>query len=530
MLSVKSSNRRTVKKGTSAIDLPFELWEVVLGDMSKGQLWKIRSLNRSVYSFAARSMYGTISLAPRSGMPGSVYDVLERICDTKLQIAGLVHTVHLHSNFEAYIPPKTRVKRNASGTDLLDTAILTNPHIRVLNLTIHCAIWVRLYASLAWQKFADTLVHLELQFFTSSVLRAIPQNVCCRHLKGFSLTCSDRPFPWNNTIRPRLLDFRSEGPTPIPDASIIVSIFTSLKSILPSELLSLGLYSYSHPDGIWALDPSFLHPNSFPHLEELHLSSPSIDNDPVMLPFLLSRVGKLRNLSIRSGTNRAQSPLRDLPVSSNLQELLITYNVFCEVFSLRVFGSGHSSRAIRSCTNLRRLSIGENISLTQAFYLLVELARGESQVEQLFLSISELDLRLFRTTLLLLPRIADLTLADVRSRPWDVSEFSTRPDVWNEPSWRSPCTYRLIGLGKAATRLGRGDRQAMAKELRKNIDHFYQLESRSEQEKFLFLSSVKKAYIAAKVQVRSNLPIEVVAQNHKWATVQLVEDCLVDLH
>ncbi|KAH8814636.1 hypothetical protein DL96DRAFT_1624364 [Flagelloscypha sp. PMI_526] len=421
--------------------------------------------------------------------------------DTTLQIAGLVHTIHLHSNFEAYNPPQALFKRNANRADI-DTAILMNPHVKLLNLTIHCSMWVRLYASVAWEKFADTLVHLELQFFTSSVLRAIPQNVCCCSLKSFVLTCSAGPYRWNNAIHaPHLFDLGIEESSQKPDAYLITSIFTALKSILPSNLLSLGLHSLSHPDGFWAFDPSFLHLHAFPLLKNLQVSSASLDSDPVMLPFLLSRVGMLESLSIAATRDSYshQSQLRDLALSSNIQELFLTYNIFWKVFSLLPFGSGHGTRIIQGCTNLLRLNIGGHISARDAFHLMVELARGESRVEQLCLSVSQLNLRLFRTVLLLLPRIADLTLADVRRQPdSDFTNYSTRMSFWAKPTESSPCTYRFVGLGKAGRRLGREVREAMTKELRKNIERVYQIESWDEQKKKAFFSSMKKALNSAR--------------------------------
>ncbi|KAH8814635.1 hypothetical protein DL96DRAFT_1560950 [Flagelloscypha sp. PMI_526] len=475
MPPAKASSHQTQRAaGTGVIDFPFELWEVVLGDMSKHQLWKIRSLNRSVYSFAARAMYGSISLAPRSKMPGSAHDILERMCDTTLQISGLVHTIHLHSNFEAYASQKALARSNANN--LLDTAVLMNSRLKVFNLTIHCDMWVRFYVGLTWQKFADDIVHLELRFFTSSVLRAIPQNVYCRNLKSFVLTCGAGPFRWN-------------------------------------KLRSLSLHSLSDSDGFWTLDPSFLLPNAFPHLKKLHLSSHSIDCDPVLLPFLLSHV--------------APSPLQDLVLSRNLQELFLTYKIFCDMFSLRRYWPGSATGISQSCPSLRRLGIGECIEPNQAFYILLELARGEMQVEQLNLCVSGLNLRLFRAALLLLPRLSHLILANVHYEP-DFVNLSTRMKLWTMISWRSPRSFHFTGLSNAATRLGRQVREAMVKELRNDIEFFYQIKSWPVQKRVIFFSSVKKALNAAKEQVGGNWRVKVTTNDHEQATIQLVEDCLVN--
>ncbi|KAH8831498.1 hypothetical protein DL96DRAFT_1588067 [Flagelloscypha sp. PMI_526] len=531
MPSAKLSSRRNRERtATNAIELPFELWELILGTIPKKQLWKIRSLNRSVYFLAAQTTFGSISVTPHSGMPGSVDAVLARICDITLPIVGFVHTIHLHSNFEAYDPPKVLAKRKTGGTVHFEKDIPMNPHIKIFNLTIHCDIWVRPYASLACKTFAETLVHLELQFFTSSVLRAIPQNVYCANLGCFILICG--PSGWKNPLRPpHILDLEQDGPWPqLPDSSLIMTIFAALKTILPPELAILGLHSFSGADNFWTLDPTFLHPGAFPRLKGLHVSGHSIGHDPVVLPFLLSRVEMLESLSLTVPTLSVQNQLRDLPISKNLQELFLSYKIYSIVFSLVPFQGKHPSRIIQRCTSLRRLAVGDGMSSDEAFHLLVELARGGSMVEELDLSVPRVDLRLFRTSLLLPPHLSNLTLSNIRiPASSDVTDLSARPNFWREPSYRSPCTYRFVGLGRSAMRLGRDVRQAMTKELREDIDHVYDVVFWSKQEKHALFSSVKDALNTPKGSVRPDLRITAIAKKHRQVTLQLVEGCLLDL-
>ncbi|KAH8828806.1 hypothetical protein DL96DRAFT_1814132 [Flagelloscypha sp. PMI_526] len=498
--------------------------------MPKPQLWKIRSLNRSVYSWAARARYGSISLTPRNKTSRSTNDVLERICDSTLPIAGHIHTIHLHSDLEAYENPKDLPKHNTGRAILLDKDILLNPDIKLLNLTIHCAQWwVRPYVSLAWRTFANTLVHLELQFFSPSVLHAIPENVYCANLKTFVLTYGHRC--WEGAIHPpHILDLEFGMPYSKVDGSIIVKMFSALKTILPPELENLGLHSF-YSDGFWNLDPAFLHPNAFPHLKGLHISASSVGHDPVMLPFLLSHVMRLESLSLSTSPNQDQSLLRGLLVFGDLQELFLTYKVYCEIFSLDRHESRQASRIIQRCTSLRRLTIGEGMHTDDAFHLLVELARGGSRVEKLQLNLPRVTLSLFRAALLLLPKMSELTFSNIQQEPWlDILNYSTRPNFWREgASYRSRGTYRLVGLGKSASRLRRDVRQAITKALREDIDKFYQCRGWTEEEQHELYSALKKALNGAKGQAKPDLCVDVAPRKHRWATVRVVEGCLVGL-
>ncbi|KAH8828808.1 hypothetical protein DL96DRAFT_1595642 [Flagelloscypha sp. PMI_526] len=526
-----SANRRPRRAPGTGVDLPFELWELVLRDMPKPQLWKIRSLNRRVYSCAARARYGSIYLTPRNKTSRSTNDVLERICDSTLPIAGLVHTIHLHSDLKAYENPKDLPQHSTGRAILLDKDILLNPDIKLLNLTIHRAQWwVRPYVSLAWRTFANTLVHLELQFFSPSVLHAIPENVYCVNLKTFVLTYGRSVWP-GAIHPPHILDLEAKMPYSEVNDSLISKMFSALKTILPRELESLGLHSFSYSHGFWNLDRSFLHPyTTFPHLKGLHISAFSVGDDTAMLPFLRFHVGQLESFRLTTFTSQTQSLLRDLPISSNLQELFLTYKVFCDIFSLDL-ESRKASRIIQRCTSLRRLIIGEGLGPNEAFHLIVELARGGSRVEELELNIPYVYLSLFRAAHLLLPHLANLTFSHIRQTAWrDILNSSTRPNFWRtQLCYSTHITYRLIGLGKTASRLCREVRQAMTKALREDIDGFYETCLWTKAEQHELFSALKKALNGAKAQAKPDLCLNVAARNHQWATMQVVESCLVDL-
>ncbi|KAH8828807.1 hypothetical protein DL96DRAFT_1814133 [Flagelloscypha sp. PMI_526] len=527
-----SANRRPRRAPGMGIELPFELWEMILRDIPKAQLWMMRSLNRSIYFIAARTTHNSISLTPRSIMSGSAHDVLERICAPTLPIARNVHTLHLHSDFEAYDDPKGPAKHQKSGkTILFDRDILLNPNIKICHLTIHCAQWwVRPYVRLAWKTFADTLVHLELQFFSPSILQAVPEKVYCANLKTLVLIFGR--CGWERTIRsPHVLDLESELPYPELDDSLIQAFFALLKVIVPPDLESLGLHSFSSSLGFWNLDPSYLRPDNFPRLKRLQVSTSSIAQDSVMLPFLLPHALRLESLSLTTTTYQDQIPLRNLPIGGNLQELFLTYKVYCDIFALDRRQSKHASPIIQRCTSLRRLIIGEGMHTLEAFHLVVELARGGSMVEELELNIPVVKLPIFRAALLLLSHVLNLIFSGIRQpASLDILSYSTRPKFWREQcSYSSPSTYQLIGLGKSASRLNRDVRQAMTKALREDIDTFYKTRWWTKEEQHELFSALKKALNGAKGQEKSDLCVDIAARNHPWATMQVVEGCLVGL-
>ncbi|KAH8831532.1 hypothetical protein DL96DRAFT_1552829 [Flagelloscypha sp. PMI_526] len=512
------------------VELPAEIWDEIFGHLSKADLWPLRSLNRIAYEIAARVCYGSLWIVPLKGE--ALTGVLKRAW---FQITGLVHTLHVHSNIDVYLSSSVMSENKKLSVQkrhqrLIDK-LVSSPNLRVHKLTMHYDTIVLPHTRLIWLGVAESLVHLELQFNHSSACDSfisLSGKVHCLKLQRFVLslgTGENEPLYYS----PTLMKFGKAWMTPPP--SKFPPIFKVLQDILPPGLSSLGIhssYSYGpdHVSRILTSSQALFHPKAFPDLKALYISGVSLARNPSIAQFLLARAPSLRCLSLE-GVSDIPGFLPRLARIEKLEELYLDRPSYEELFQPASFLSGFTSPIFQHYTHLRRLDVrGTSNYADDVFRLMVEVGRAGCRIEALNLTLKKLLFLHLRVTLLLLPTVTDLSFSNVKSCDSLMCRLSQHP-LWMDLDGYKPRVYRFVGLAKAGMRLGPVIRRAMTAEFRKDIDKMYSDCVSSLAKKDALYSSIKTALKAGEAGGSMASRHEAPGEDHRKATLDLVEGCLV---
>ncbi|KAH8835074.1 hypothetical protein DL96DRAFT_1549722 [Flagelloscypha sp. PMI_526] len=409
-----------------AANLPVEIWEFILADFSKEMIWRIRSVNRVLYAFAAKSYYEDIWIVPQRQK--MVRGTLGRICDRTF--ARFVTTLHIHSNLESAHRP-------------LITKILSSPHLSNVNkLTLHYDAVVLPYTSLAWLKFSESLVHLEIQFWSISVQKAITSlnsRVRCPNLRTFVLMAKCRSAPPVFHARTTIALTGTMGDTSLGQ------LFSKLANLLPPELETLAIHCSRG-------EPFFL--REYPNLKGLSLEMGSLSKAKHAVSFLLKHAASLETLTLEDIYDEISECPSSLPLGGVLQELYLT--VFTYIGRWNQLYPNSTWRAkIQKCARLRRLEIVPQQKLNEytrhlyhsdALCLMLSLALAGGTIKELALSVDYLNFDLLETVLFLLPQLSRLKILFVNSCDESLHNLSSDPEAlwnWERPNYRH---FQFIGL------------------------------------------------------------------------------------
>ncbi|KAH8813614.1 hypothetical protein DL96DRAFT_525318 [Flagelloscypha sp. PMI_526] len=475
-----------------SIDLPSEIWEIVFYELSDVDLWAVRSLNRVAYALAAQARYGALWIVPHR--MNYLMTTMRRLCDDHLQITGLLHTLHVHSNIEFKESEKQerRTPHIPMARHRLIRKLLSRSDLNIKNLTIHFDTVVLPYVTLAWANTACALVHLELQFKTDSLLSVLlssDSQLHCPNLKAFVLSYgfgivrpSFRSIASMHLVRP----WYASGST--------IPMFRKLKAILPEGLERLELRNLENFNSDWILSPFFLGAHDFPHLRALHISNLSLNRNPSLGLFINARSRSLQSLALERVSDIGHVFLRHIHVAGELQTLSVSLNSPQDAFAADILPSNRSISLLHRYSHLRRLDItpldSRYSDTNTVFVLLVEIGRRCSRLEELNVYSDTLGFRHLRAVLLFLQNLARLTFSGTKSCDPFMQKYSVHPELWNRLDSRN---YKFSNLGLARQSLGRNVRREMAAELQRDVKSAYRYLSITPQSWDILHSSIKKA-------------------------------------
>ncbi|KAH8813536.1 hypothetical protein DL96DRAFT_1821316 [Flagelloscypha sp. PMI_526] len=514
---------------TPFLDLPPEIWELIFNELTGVDLWPIRSLNRTTYEFAARARYGALWIVPHK--ENNLIATMKRLRQDCLQIKGLLHTLHIHSNIGGRVSTNKAQRHVPKALWGLIRKILCSPDMSIQSLTIHFDTIILPYVILAWTNTAHSLVHLELQFSASSPhnpwlsLKSMPR---FHNLKTFVLS-NGSSNDWPSFRSMAIMDLGH----PCLDQREL--LFLKLNASLPEGLESLGIHllyrgnfwTYQR----WEIPSSFLSPNNFPHLRNFDVSNLPLDKYPSLCHFINARLGSLQSLGLERIRDNGSRFLHRLSGTTKLEALSLSLDSAGDALNADILQAGQRVSPIHRFQHLRRLNITpfkEDYSEDVVFVLLVELGRGSNVLQELNVCTPSLGFRHLRAALLFPPGLAQLTFAGTWYCEPDMRKVSAHPEIWSSLDCR---TYTLFHLGHAKRCLGGDVRQELAAELRSDVQSAYKHLISTAQGWDKLHSYMKKALNGEHFMedratntigiVRSDMQVD-----HRMLVMQLVESCL----
>ncbi|KAH8813535.1 hypothetical protein DL96DRAFT_1626275, partial [Flagelloscypha sp. PMI_526] len=446
------------------------------------------------YEFAARTRYSALWIIPHN--ENNLTATLKRLCQDRLQIKGLLHTLHIHSDIgsranQAQRRAQIHVPRTLRG---LIHKTLSKSDLNIQKLTIHFDTIVLPYVILAWTNTAHSLVHLELQFSANSPsnpLLSLKSEPHFPNLKTFVLSNGS----WNYPPSFRSMTIMNLGE---PRWHGVKEIFDKIKSLLPEGLESLSLHHLCSVNdwaySCWTIPPLFLAPNDFPNLQIFAISNLSLDKNPSLVRFIQARIASLQSLGLERVGGSGPRILEYLSGTVKLRALSLSLNSVNDVLDTNMLQAGQLVSPIHWFQHLRRLDITPYWEYYRdedvIFVLLVELGRASSVLEELNVCTPELGFRHLRAVLLFLSKLSKLTFSGVEDCKPDIRNFSSRPEIWRTVD---PRTYAFFNLGQAKQCLGGDIRREMAAELRSDVQSAYRHVITTAQNWDKLHSSIKKA-------------------------------------